>query len=84
VPTTFPPREPARYGWADLLRLVGAVRRLALDRSLAPPEALGRIRGRVPRLRPLEPVVGADDVTWLASIAFDVEVGGRDPVIDGR
>ena len=32
------------YTWADLLRLVGAVRRLAFDTSLPPPEALGRIR----------------------------------------
>jgi hypothetical protein len=35
---------PARQTWAELLTLVGAVRRLAFDRSLAPPEALGRIR----------------------------------------
>ena len=33
-----------RHGWAELLTLVGAVRRLAFDRSLPPPEALGRIR----------------------------------------
>jgi len=32
------------HTWAELLRLVGAVRRLAFDRSLPPPEALGRIR----------------------------------------
>jgi hypothetical protein len=36
--------EPGRHGWAELLRLVGAVRRLACDRTLPPPEALGRIR----------------------------------------
>jgi hypothetical protein len=36
--------EPARHGWAELLTLVGAVRRLAFDRSLPPSEALGRIR----------------------------------------
>jgi hypothetical protein len=35
--------EP-RHGIAELLRLVGAVRRLAFDRTLPPPEALGRIR----------------------------------------
>jgi hypothetical protein len=29
---------------AELLRLVGAVRRLAFDRNLPPSEALGRIR----------------------------------------
>jgi hypothetical protein len=50
--------EPGRHGWAELLRLVGA-------------------------LRPLKPVVRADDVTWLAS-SPSVEVGGRDPVIAGR
>jgi hypothetical protein len=32
------------HTWAELLRLVGAVRRLAFDRTLPPPEALGRIR----------------------------------------
>jgi hypothetical protein len=36
--------EPARHGWAELLTLVGAVRRLAFDRNLPPSEALGRIR----------------------------------------
>jgi len=44
VSTTFPPHQPGRHGWAELLTLVGAVRRLAFDRSLPPPEALGRIR----------------------------------------
>jgi hypothetical protein len=44
VSTTLPPHEPGRHGWAELLTLVGAVRRLAFDRSLPPPEALGRIR----------------------------------------
>ncbi|MET0712800.1 MAG: hypothetical protein ABWZ30_09890 [Jiangellaceae bacterium] len=33
-----------RHIWADLLRLVGAVRRLVFDRSLPAPEAQGRIR----------------------------------------
>ncbi|HEX2361806.1 MAG TPA: hypothetical protein VHI11_07015 [Jiangellaceae bacterium] len=41
--TTIPPPEP-RHGITELLRLVGAVRRLAFDRNLPPPEALGRIR----------------------------------------
>ena len=41
---TFPSREPGRHTWADLLRLVGAVRRLAFDRTLPPSEAMGRIR----------------------------------------
>ena len=31
-------------GWADLLALVGVVRRLAFDSSLPPLEAMGRIR----------------------------------------
>jgi hypothetical protein len=44
VEPTFPPPEPRRHGWAELLTLVGAVRRLAFDRTLPPPEALGRIR----------------------------------------
>jgi hypothetical protein len=38
--------EPGRHGWADLLRLVGDVRRLAYDRSLAPDDAMHRIRDR--------------------------------------
>jgi hypothetical protein len=32
------------HTWAELLRLVGAVRRLAFDHNLPPSEALGRIR----------------------------------------
>jgi hypothetical protein len=44
VTTTVPPQEPGRHSWADLLRLVGAVRRLAFDRTLPPSEAMGRIR----------------------------------------
>jgi hypothetical protein len=35
---------PARHGWAELLTLVGSIRRLAFDRSLPASEALGRIR----------------------------------------
>jgi hypothetical protein len=38
--------EPGHHGWADLLRLVGDVRRLAYDRSLAPDDAMRRIRDR--------------------------------------
>jgi hypothetical protein len=41
--TTIPPPEPRR-GIAELLRLVGVVRRLAFDRTLPASEALGRIR----------------------------------------
>jgi hypothetical protein len=32
------------HSWAELLTLVGAVRRLAFDTSLPPTEAMGRIR----------------------------------------
>ena len=42
--TTFPTHEPGRHGWAELLGLVGAVRRLAFAQNLPPAEALGRIR----------------------------------------
>ena len=41
--STIPPPEPL-HGIAELLRLVDAVRRLAFDHTLPPPEALGRIR----------------------------------------
>jgi hypothetical protein len=40
--STIPPPDP-RNDIAELLRLVGAVRRLAFDRNLAPSEALGGI-----------------------------------------
>jgi hypothetical protein len=36
--------SPVAHGWAELLTLVGAVRRLAFDRTLPASEALGRIR----------------------------------------
>jgi len=32
------------HGWAELLTLIGAVRRLAEDRTLAPDDAMRRIR----------------------------------------
>jgi hypothetical protein len=35
---------PGHHTWAELLRLVGAVRRLAYDRSLAPDDAMRGIR----------------------------------------
>ena len=44
VSTTFPPPEPARHNWAELLTLVGAIRRVAYDLTLAPDDALRRIR----------------------------------------
>ena len=42
VPT--PPPEPARHSIADLLTLVGAVRRIAYDVTLEAGDALRRIR----------------------------------------
>jgi hypothetical protein len=42
VPT--PPHEPARHGWAELLTLVGAIRRIAYDRTMAPDDQMRRIR----------------------------------------
>ena len=36
--------EPGRHGWAELLQLVGAVRRLAYDPTLEPADALRRVR----------------------------------------
>jgi hypothetical protein len=44
VSTTLPPPEPARHGWAELLTLVGDLRRLAHDTTLEPDDALRRIR----------------------------------------
>jgi hypothetical protein len=44
VSHTFPSSEPARHGWAELLTLVGAISRLAYDRTLAPDDAMRRIR----------------------------------------
>jgi hypothetical protein len=44
VSTTLPPQKPGRHGWADLLALVGVIRRLAFDSSLPPVGAIGRIR----------------------------------------
>ena len=42
--TTFPPQQPRRHTWAELLRLTTTVRRLAFDTSLPAAEAMGRIR----------------------------------------
>ena len=44
--TTFPPHQPGRHGWAELLTLVGDVRRLAYDHSLEPDNAMRLIRDR--------------------------------------
>jgi hypothetical protein len=46
VSHTLPPPEPGRHGWAELLALVGEVRRLAFG-TLPPVEALGRIRDAI-------------------------------------
>ena len=44
--TTFPPQEPGRRGWAELLKLVDDLRRLAYDRALELDDAMCRIRDR--------------------------------------
>jgi hypothetical protein len=44
VSHTFPPQQPGRHGWAELLTLLRAVSRIAYDPSLAPDDALRRIR----------------------------------------
>jgi hypothetical protein len=46
VTNTIPPAEPERHGIAELLTLVGEIRRLAFG-SLPPIEALGRIRDAI-------------------------------------
>jgi len=33
VSTTFPPPDPGRHGWAELLTLVGTIRRLAYSQA---------------------------------------------------
>jgi hypothetical protein len=44
VSTTYPPPEPGHHGIAETLRLVDVLRRLAYNRSLAPDDAMRRIR----------------------------------------
>jgi hypothetical protein len=46
VSTTVPPQQPGRHGWAELLALVGDLRRLAYDRSLDDADRARRIRDR--------------------------------------
>jgi hypothetical protein len=46
VSTTFPPPDPGRHGWAELLDLVTDVRRLAYDRSLDDADRARRIGDR--------------------------------------
>jgi hypothetical protein len=43
VDYSLPPPEPT-YSIDDVLRLVGAIRRVAYDRSLAPDDQMRRIR----------------------------------------
>ncbi|HET6920173.1 MAG TPA: hypothetical protein VFI46_12000 [Jiangellaceae bacterium] len=45
--TTFPPPEPGRHNWADLLRLLDEVRRLAFDCSLDDADRARRIRDAI-------------------------------------
>jgi hypothetical protein len=44
VEPTFPPPQPGHHGWAELLTLVGAIRRQADDRTREPDDAMRRIR----------------------------------------
>jgi hypothetical protein len=46
VDTPYPPKPGRRHGWAELFALVGDLRRLAYDGSLAPDDAMRRIRDR--------------------------------------
>jgi len=46
VTHTLPPADPGRHGIAELLTLVGEIRRLAFG-NLPPIEALGRIRDAI-------------------------------------
>jgi hypothetical protein len=39
-----PPPEPARHGWAELLTLVGAIRRIAYNETMPPDDQMRRIR----------------------------------------
>jgi hypothetical protein len=44
VEPTFPPSQPGRHGIAELLTLVGAIRRIAYDVTLEAGDAMRRIR----------------------------------------
>jgi hypothetical protein len=44
VSHTFPPQQPGRHGWAELLRLVDQVRAVAFDRSLSDGDVARRVR----------------------------------------
>jgi hypothetical protein len=60
VSTTFPPPDPGRHGWAELLTLVGEIRRLAFG-TLPPIEALGGIRDAIREYRLTQRVPRRDD-----------------------
>jgi hypothetical protein len=44
---TVPPQEPGRNSWADLLRLLDAIRREAFDRNIDDADRSRRIRDAV-------------------------------------
>jgi hypothetical protein len=52
VSATFPPQEPGRHGWAELLTLVGAVRPAGVRHFPTANGGDGQNPGRIPRLRP--------------------------------
>jgi hypothetical protein len=47
VEPTFPPQGPGRHGWADLLRLLDELRRLAFDRSIDDADRARGIRDAI-------------------------------------
>jgi hypothetical protein len=40
----IPPNPGSYHGWAELLTLVGGIRRIAYDRTMAPDDQMSRIR----------------------------------------
>jgi hypothetical protein len=44
VSNTIPPPQPKRHGIAELLTLVGDIRRVADDRTMPPDDQMRRIR----------------------------------------
>jgi hypothetical protein len=47
VSTNVPPREPGRHGWADMLKLLDEIKRLAFDHTLDDADRARRIRDRL-------------------------------------
>jgi hypothetical protein len=62
--STIPPPEP-RHGIAELLRLVGAVRRLAFPAAVGDA---GQDQGHVQRLRPPKAVLVRHDTSGASSV----------------